>query len=194
MSYISAVAGRLGHPFGSALTGAGRWGDMRARRKRTPSSPGRAALESFDVFEILEKAPHCFIVLDEQATLVYQNAASRELDATMRSAHGEALVDAVRAAVKDAGAGRRYPLTVSVVAATRTGRAHADVTIDRIVSGFVVSWSDRTHVREGSQVVTKVATELLRRPTRSPLSPTCWRTRSVRCPSRHTQLRPAPIN
>ncbi len=35
------------------------------------------------------------------------------------------------------------------------------MTVDRIVGGFVVSWSDRTSVREGGQVVTKVATELL---------------------------------
>jgi methyl-accepting chemotaxis protein len=134
---------------------------MRSGRNRTSSSPGRTALESFDVFEILEKAPHCVVVIDEQSTVVYQNAAARELDERTRTAHGEALLDAVRVALGDAGVGRRYPVTVAVAAKARSGQAHADVTIDRIVGGFVVSWSDRTQVREGGQVVTKVATELL---------------------------------
>jgi methyl-accepting chemotaxis protein len=134
---------------------------MRPRRKREPSSPGRTALEAFDVFEILEKAPHCVIVIDSGATVVYQNAASRELDERMRVAHGAALLDAVRVALADSGTGRRYPATVPVAATTRSGQAHADVTVDKIAGGFVVSWSDRTQVREGGQVVTKVATELL---------------------------------
>ncbi len=134
---------------------------MGPRRNRAPMSPGRAALGSFDVFEILDKAPHCVIVIDEQAAVVYQNAASRELDGRIRAAHGEALLDAVRKAVADLGAGRQYPLTVPVSAKTRSGHAHADVTVDRIAGGFVVSWSDRTSVREGGEVVTKVATELL---------------------------------
>jgi len=134
---------------------------MRPRRKRAPSSPGRTALEAFDVFEILEKAPHCVIVIDQQAAVVYQNAASRELDERMRAAHGKALLDAVHSALKDLGAGRRYPATVPVAATTRSGQAHADVTVDKIAGGFVVSWSDRTQIREGGQVVTKVATELL---------------------------------
>ncbi len=77
---------------------------MGPRRNRTPMSPGRAALESFDVFEILEKAPHCVIVIDERAAVVYQNAASRELDGRIRAAHGEALLDAVRLALADSGA------------------------------------------------------------------------------------------
>ena len=146
---------------------------MRASRKRQPSSPGRSALESFDVFEILEKAPHCVIVIDEHARVAYRNAASRQLDERVRAAHGESLVDAVRvalkdlavlkdsAALRDSGAGRRYPLTVPVSAATTSGQAHADVIVDRIAGGFVASWSDRTQVREGGEVVTKVATELL---------------------------------
>lgn len=135
---------------------------MGPRRKRELSTPGRAALASFDVFEILDKAPHCVIVLDEQATVVYQNAASRELDERMRTAHGQALLDAVRVALADnAGAGRRYPMTVPVTSKAKSGHAHADVTIDRIASGFVASWSDRTQVRESGQVVTKVATDLL---------------------------------
>jgi methyl-accepting chemotaxis protein len=136
-------------------------GPMGLRRHRAPASPGRAALEPFDVFEILEKAPHCVIVIDEQASIVYQNAASRELDDRIRVTHGEALLDAVRVALADSGPGRRYPITVPVSATTRSGQAHADVTVDRIAGGFVVSWSDRTQLRGGGQVVTKVATELL---------------------------------
>lgn len=136
-------------------------GPMGLRRNRAPASPSRAALESFDVFEILEKAPHCVIVIDEQASVVYQNAASRELDERIRAALGEALLDAVRVALTDSRAARHYPVTVPVSAATRSGQAHADLTIDRIAGGFVVSWSDRTQLREGGQVVTKVATELL---------------------------------
>jgi methyl-accepting chemotaxis protein len=135
---------------------------MGPRRNRAPASPGRAALEPFDVFEILEKAPHCVIVIDEQATVVYQNVASRELDARMSAAHGEPLLDAVRVALANSRSGRHFPLTVPVSATTRSGQAHADVTVDRIAGGFVVSWSDRTQVREGGQVVTKVATDLLR--------------------------------
>ena len=77
---------------------------MRSRRNRVPMSPGRAALEAFDAFEILDKAPHCMIVIDEQAAVVYQNAASRELDVRIRAAHGEALLDAVRIALEDPGA------------------------------------------------------------------------------------------
>ena len=92
---------------------------------------------------------------------MYQNAASRELDRRTRAAHGEALLDAVRVALADLGADRQYPLTVQVFAKAKSGQAHADVTVDRIAGGFVVSWSDRTSVREGGQVVTKVATELL---------------------------------
>jgi len=134
---------------------------MGPRRNRAPMSAGRAALESFDLFEILEKAPRCVIVIDERAAVVYQNAASRELDERIRAAHGEALLAAVRVALADLAPGRQYPLTVPVSAKTRSGQAHADVTVDRIVGGFVVSWSDRTSVREGGLVVTKVATELL---------------------------------
>jgi Methyl-accepting chemotaxis protein (MCP) signalling domain len=151
----------LAHPFGSALRRTCRWGDMRPRRNRAPTSPGRAALQPFDVFEILEKAPHCVIVIDKQAAVVYQNTASRELDERTRVTHSEALLDAVRVVLQDSGAGRRYPLTVPVSATTRSGQVHADVTVDRIAGGFVVSWSDRTQTRECSQVVTKVATELL---------------------------------
>jgi hypothetical protein len=131
------------------------------RRSRAPKSPGRAALEPFDAFEILEKAPRCVIVIDEQGAVAYQNGASRELDERMRVAHGEALLDAVRAALADSRSGGHYPLTVPVRTKTRSGQAHADVTVDRIAGGFVASWSDRTHTREGGQVVTKVATELL---------------------------------
>jgi methyl-accepting chemotaxis protein len=124
-------------------------------------SPGRTALEAFDVFEILEKAPPGVIVIDEQSTVVYQNGSSRELDERMRVAHGEALLDAVRVALADSTAARHYPVTLHVSAKTKSGQAHADVTIDRIAGGFVVSWADRTQIREGGQVVTKVATELL---------------------------------
>ncbi|HEY3923361.1 MAG TPA: methyl-accepting chemotaxis protein [Acidothermaceae bacterium] len=133
---------------------------MRSRRSRAPMSPGRAALEQFDAFEILEKAPNCVIVIDEQATVVYQNAASRELDERIGATYGEALLDAVRTALAGSRSGH-YPLTVPVVAKTRSGQAHADVTVDRIAGGFVASWADRTQAREGGQVVTKVATELL---------------------------------
>ena len=132
---------------------------MRSRRSRTPMSPGRAALESFDVFEIVEKSPQCVLVIDEQGTVVYRNAASRELDVRMRAAYGEALLDAVRTGLT--GSGRRYPLTVAVSAKTKSGHAHADVNIDRIAGGFVASWSDQTQIRAGSQVVTQVATDLL---------------------------------
>jgi methyl-accepting chemotaxis protein len=124
-------------------------------------SPGRTALESFDIFEILEKAPNCVIVLDDQTTVVYQNAASRELDERTRAAHGDALLDAVRVALADSRVGRRYPMTVPVSARTTSGQVHADLTVDRIAGGIVVSWSDRTQIREGGQVVTKVATDLL---------------------------------
>jgi methyl-accepting chemotaxis protein len=133
---------------------------MGLRRNPAPTPHGRAALESFDAFEILEKAPHCVIVIDERASVVYQNAASRNLDERMRAAHDEALLDAVRAALADSTAGGHYPRTVPVSAKTRSGQAHADVTVDRIAGGFVASWSDRTQTREGRQVVTKVATDL----------------------------------
>ena len=133
---------------------------MGPRRNPTPTPRGRAALESFDAFEILDKAPHCVIVIDDPGTVVYQNAASRELDERMRAAHGEALLDAVRAALADSRAAGHYPRTVPVCAKTRSGQAHADVTVDRIAGGFVASWSDRTQTREGRQVVTKVATDL----------------------------------
>ena len=105
---------------------------------------GRAALGSFDVFEILDKSPQCVIVIDEQAAIVYQNAASRELDVRMRAGYGEALLDAVRTVLPslDTGPGHGDRLLNG-----ESGQAHADMTVDRFAGGFVVSWSDQAQSR-----------------------------------------------
>jgi|GEM_PF-4821643 len=40
---------------------------MRSLRHRAPLTVGRAELATFDVFEILDKAPHCIVVTDIQS-------------------------------------------------------------------------------------------------------------------------------
>ena len=88
-----------------------------------------------------------------------QRSVPRARRTDARRLYGEALLDAVRTGLTDSG--RQYPLTVAVSATTKSGHAHADVNIDRIAGGFVASWSDQTQKRAGTQVVTKVATDLL---------------------------------
>jgi methyl-accepting chemotaxis protein len=134
---------------------------MRPRHRHAPMSPSRAALMPFDVFEILQNAPHSIIVVDEHASIVFQNAAASELDQVVRSAHGEPLLQAVRAALAEHGwPDDSFPVTLSVSAHTSSGRAHADVTVNTISGGYVVSWTDLTAHRERERVVTAVATEL----------------------------------
>ena len=134
---------------------------MRSLRHRAPLTVGRAELATFDVFEILDKAPHCIVVTDIHGAVVFQNVAARELAARTKADDGESMLEALRDAFVDCDAlGRTFPMTVAVSATTGRGRAHADLTVDRIAGGFVVSWTDVTGVRERERVVTTVAAEL----------------------------------
>jgi methyl-accepting chemotaxis protein len=134
---------------------------MRSVRHRAPLGAGRAELARFDLFEILDKAPHCIVVTDADAAIVFRNVAARELAERTKADDGEPMLVALREALTDCrGLGRTYPVTVSVSATIGCGRAHAELTVDRISAGFVVSWTDVTDVRERERVVASVANEL----------------------------------
>jgi methyl-accepting chemotaxis protein len=134
---------------------------MRLPQRGVRARTDRVALEPFDILEILQKVPQCVIVTDAEAVMVFQNAAAWQLDEVVRANHGEPLLQALRATL----AGRMWaannlPVTVPVSVDTKVGQAHADLTIDAISGGFVVSWTDHTSTRERERIVTRVATEL----------------------------------
>ncbi|MDQ1463460.1 MAG: hypothetical protein QOC73_401 [Actinomycetota bacterium] len=133
---------------------------MRLRR-RAQLADGHAGLTSFDIAEVVDKAPNCVIVADEAATVVFRNKAAVALAASVGAKHGESMLQALRDGIAAERSGRRqFPVTVTVSAQTSHGQAHADMTIDKIKGGFVVSWADVTDSREREHVVTSVATEL----------------------------------
>jgi methyl-accepting chemotaxis protein len=134
---------------------------MRMLQRRVLARTDRESLESFDLVEILEKVPQCLIVTDADAAILFQNAAARKLDDPARGHQGEALLQAVRATLAGrTWAGGDLPVTVPVSVDMATGQAHAELTVDAISGGFVVTWTDRTAARERERVVTRVATEL----------------------------------
>src|SRR5207244_2005098 len=117
--------------------------NMASFRRRVQGDARLAALHRFDVYEVLEKAPSCVIVADEQANVVFENAAARTLTTAMTARHGDVLAAAVHDSIAAVAAGTHtFPLTRTVIAHTQRGQAHADLTIDRLGSGFVVSWAD----------------------------------------------------
>jgi methyl-accepting chemotaxis protein len=133
---------------------------MRLRR-RAQLADGHAGLTSFDIAEVVDKAPNCVIVADEAATVVFRNKAAVALAARVGAKHGESLLQALRDGIAaQRSGGHQFPVTVRVSAQTSHGQAHADMTIDTIKGGFVVSWADVTDSREREHVVTSVATEL----------------------------------
>jgi methyl-accepting chemotaxis protein len=133
---------------------------MRSLRQRGPKGGAYPGLATFDVFEIVDKAPHCIVVTDEHAAVVFQNAAARELITNVRATHGEAVLKALGDAVIAQKSGRTFPVTVTVSAQSTNGQAHIEMTVDKLVGGFVVSWVDVTGSRERERVVTAVASEL----------------------------------
>ena len=134
---------------------------MATLRRRVHKDARFAALQQFDVYDVLEKAPSCVIVADENAQIVFENAAARELNTASASKHGDALAVAVRDALKAVTSGTHtFPCTTTVVAQTLRGKAHADVTIDQLGAGFVVSWADASNARDRERVLASVASEL----------------------------------
>jgi methyl-accepting chemotaxis protein len=134
---------------------------MRLPQRAVRARTDRQSLEQFDLFEILQKGPQCVIVTDADAAVVFQNAAARGLDEAVRGHQGDPLLQALRATLTGrAWAGGHLPVTVPVSVDTTIGQAHADLTIDAIAGGFVVSWTDHTATRERERVVTRVASEL----------------------------------
>jgi Methyl-accepting chemotaxis protein (MCP) signalling domain len=134
---------------------------MRLRQRGVRVRTDRESLEQFDLFEILQKVPQCVIVTDADAAVVFQNAAAWVLEETVRAHQGEPMLQALRGTLTGrAWAGGHLPVTVPVSVDAAIGQAHADLTVDAIAGGFVVSWTDHTAARERERVVTRVATEL----------------------------------
>jgi methyl-accepting chemotaxis protein len=133
---------------------------MRLRR-RAPLADEHAGLTSFDLVEVVDKAPNCIIVADEAANIVFRNKAAVALAARVAALYGDSMLRALRDAIAAERNGSHvFPVTIAVAAQTGSGQAHADMTIDKINGGFVVSWADVTDSREREHVVTSVATEL----------------------------------
>ena len=136
---------------------------MRSLRHRAALG-GRAEpteLAGFDLFEILDRAPQCIVVTNADAVIVFRNAAAVELAERTKADGGEPMLVALRDALADCKVlGRTFPMTVAVSATVGHGRAHVDITVDRIAGGFVVSWTDVTDARERERIVTTVANEL----------------------------------
>ena len=134
---------------------------MRLRQHGARARTDRESLERFDLFEILQKAPQCVIVTDADARMVFQNAAACELDEEVRAHQGGPLLQALRATLAGrAWAGGDLPVTVPVAVDTATGQGRAELTVDAVAGGFVVSWTNHTAAAEREQVVRRVATEL----------------------------------
>jgi methyl-accepting chemotaxis protein len=133
---------------------------MRSLRQRGSKGGEHHGLATFDVFEVVDKAPHCVVVTDVHAVVGYENVAARQLTANVRATHGDALLQALRDAMITQKSGHRFPVTVTVSAQSANGQAHIEMTVDRVVGGFVVSWVDVTGARERERVVSAVASEL----------------------------------
>jgi X-X-X-Leu-X-X-Gly heptad repeat protein len=133
---------------------------MRLRR-RASLADGHAGLASFDIAEVIDKAPNCVIVADEAANVVFRNRAAVALAERVGVKHGESIVLALRDAIAGQRSGSHgFPVAISISAQTHIGEAHADLQIDKIRGGFVVSWVDVTDSRERERIVTSVASEL----------------------------------
>src|SRR5450432_47408 len=134
---------------------------MATLRRRVHLDARFAALQRFDVYEGLEKAPSCVLVADENGQIVFENVAARKLNTATSLKHGDALSVALRAALAAVPSGKHtFPYATTVTAQTLHGQAHADVTIDQLGTGFVVSWADASTARERARILTSVANEL----------------------------------
>jgi methyl-accepting chemotaxis protein len=134
---------------------------MRSLRHRARDNAGHAGLAQFDVFDIIDKAPHAVIVSDEAGLITFRNRAAIALGAVVEAKHGESMLRAIRDGVAaQRGERRTFPVTITVTAQTAQGEAQAEVLIDKINGGFVLSWADMTDARERERVVTAVAGEL----------------------------------
>jgi methyl-accepting chemotaxis protein len=93
---------------------------------------------------VLDAAPVCLFVTDEQGDIVYRNPAALVTAQQAIAAHGESALEDLRRTLKDViRRTRTYPAQEVV----QVGATTAGVSLGRIAGGFVASWRDETAAR-----------------------------------------------
>ena len=87
---------------------------MRLRR-RAPLADEHAGLTSFDLVEVVDKAPNCIIVADEAANIVFRNKAAVALAARVAALYGDSMLRALRDGIAAERNGSHvFPVTIAV--------------------------------------------------------------------------------
>jgi methyl-accepting chemotaxis protein len=103
---------------------------------------------------VLDAAPVCLFVTDEQGDIVYRNPAALVTAQQAIAAHGEGALEDLRRTLKDViRRTRTYPAQEVV----QVGATTAGVSLGRIAGGFVASWRDETAQRNLTTSATALA-------------------------------------
>jgi methyl-accepting chemotaxis protein len=134
---------------------------MRLIGQRARNASAGALLGRHDLFDVLDKAPTCLLVADDMGAIVFRNRVALALGAQVGTKRGEALVNAVHNGVAgQVRTAKSFPVTTTVAAQSGSARAQAEIVIDKVVGGFVISWADTTDAGDHERVLTSVAQEL----------------------------------
>ncbi|MEV8510092.1 methyl-accepting chemotaxis protein [Actinoplanes sp. NPDC051475] len=130
-------------------------------RRRTGTSGLHKVVEEMGMEQVLAQSPASLLITDSEGTIVYRNAAALAVAAKVAGDLNDTVLDQLRQRLKAAiFEAPSFPYTNSFHVQVGERESWAEVTINKLDSGYLASWSEITAEHQRRLVLTETAHQL----------------------------------